>query len=298
MFFRYNGKHFFRLYFTINGGLLLIAAVLVYFIFKIYFEFMFHSLTTGVADDSNSLGALFSNNASTIIIVALFGFLFLVFITLLQFAFPLVYLDFLDQKKGTNFGTKDITKALKSNLGKFLKFIIGTIFIFLPLISIIMFANILLCAILVGFPLLFITLPTIMAWTHQTFYHYITGKERFFKAISLATSSIKQQFWQIILSTIVVYVIIQVVMTIMAMVPYIFGLATIFTNPRGTYNQTEGIGIFTIMMVSVMVISLLANYILNNLVLINQGLIYYSLKEYNESISSTNSIDLIGTESE
>lgn len=298
MFFRHNGKHFFKLYFTINGGLLLIAAVLIYFIFKVYFEFAFSSLSTGIVHETNTMSALMENNSATIIAVAIFGVLFLIFVSLLQFAFPVIYLDLLDKNKGENFGTKEILQGLKKNAFKLVKFIIGSIFILFPILLIVLVLNIFLCFIIIGIPLFFITIPVMMSWMHLIFYHYITGKMRFFEAFSEAISDIRKQFWPIILSTMIVYVIIQIVMTILSMIPYIFGIATIFTNPRGTYTQQEGVGIFTIIMVSIMIVSILSNYILNNLVLINQGLIYYSSKELNESISSTNAIDLIGSDRE
>ncbi len=298
LFFQKNGKHFFKLYFTINGALLLIAAVLIYFVFKVYFEFMFSSLSTGIVQESNSMGAMLQNNSTTIIGVAIFGVLFLMFVSVLQFAFPVIYLGLLDKNKGENFGVKEIISSLKNNALKLFKFIIGSIFILFPILMIIVIVNVLLCFIIIGFPLFIITIPAIMAWMHLIFFHYILGEERFFSAISSAFSDLKQQFWHIILSTLVMYVIVQIVMTIISMIPYIFGVATIFTHPRGTYNQTEGLGILAIMMTAVMIVSIIVNYILNNLILVNQGLVYFSMKEQNESVSSNNSIDLIGTDRE
>ncbi len=298
MFFRHKGKHFFKLYFTINGGLLLVASTLIYFIFKVYFEFMFSSFSTGTVQQSNSMESLIEGNSATIITLAILGFFLLLFISLLQFAFPVIYLDLLDKTQGENFGVSAIFRNLKKNAFKLIKFIIGSIFILFPILAIIMTLNILLCIIIIGIPLLLITIPAMLAWVHLVFFHYITGEERFVTAISTAFYNLKQQFWQIVLSTLVVMIIIQIVLTIFTMIPYIFGVASIYTNPQGITNQEESFSILTIMMTSIMIISFIANYILNNLILINQGLIYYSLKEHNENISSNNSIDLIGTESE
>lgn len=298
LFFRQNGKHFFKLYFIINGGFLLISSVLIYFIFKIYFEFLFSSMTSGIANETNSVITMLENNTGTLIIIAVLGILFLLFMSLIQFAFPVIYLDVLEKRQNQNFGVNDVISVLKSNTLKLFKFLLGSLFILLPISIIIMTINVLLCFIIIGFLLFLITLPFLMSWFHLTFYHYITGDKRFFIALTDAFSNVKQQFWNIIFSTLLMYIIIQIVMTILSMIPYLFGVATVFTNPQGTYSQTEGLNLITIVMISVMIVSFITNYILNNLIVINQGLIYYTLQEQNESISAKNSIDLIGSESE
>jgi hypothetical protein len=298
-FFRLHGKHFFTLYFTINGAFLLLATVLIYFIFKIYFEYIFSSISGGmVAQQNNTLGNLFANNSGTLIVVAILGILFLVFISIIQFAFPLIYLDLLDKNKGPNFSTKDVIVSLKQKAFKLIKFVIGLIFIFTPLMIIIFGLNVLLCFIIIGIPLFFITIPAVMCWMHLSFNYYIVGDERFFSALSSAYSDIREQFWPIVFSTMLMYIIIQVTNTIFTMIPYIIGILFVFTNPENQNGSQETFNLVAIIMTAVVVVSLMANYILNNLLLINEGIIYYSRKDVNENISSNNSIDLIGSESE
>jgi hypothetical protein len=70
------------------------------------------------------------------------------------------------------------------------------------------------------------------------------------------------------------------------------------TNVENQNDTQKTFNLITIIMTAVVVVSLMANYILNNLLLINEGIIYYSRKDVNENISSSNSIDLIGSESE
>lgn len=297
-FFKIHGKHYFKNYFTINGIFLLIAVVLLYFVFKIYFEFVFSSFTTGFQNSDNDFGNYIKNNTATVVTVAVFGFLLLMFVSLLQFAFPVIYLDLLDKKNGNNFTTNDIVQQLKKNVFKFLKFILASIFIILPLMAIVFTINVLLCFLIIGFPLFLITIPAIMSLIHLTFYNYIITDDGFFNSLSQAFSDLKQQFWAIVLSTFIIYLIIQVVSTIFSMVPYLFGVASIYTTPRSYDGTNNPYSIISIMMIAIMVISFLVSYILNNLLLINQGLIYYSQREFNDNISSINTIDLIGTDSE
>jgi hypothetical protein len=298
-FFKIHGKHFFTLYFTINGAFLLIATVLIYFICKVYFEFIFSSLSGGIAaQQNNSLGNLFANNSSTVFVLAILGLLFLVLISIIQFAFPLLYLDLLEKNNGPNFTTKDVIVSLKQKAFKLIKFAVGLLFIFTPLMTIIFGLNVLLCFIIIGFPLFLITIPAVMSWMHLSFTYYIVGDERFFSALSLAYSDIRQQFWPIVFSTMLMYMIIQVVNTIFTMIPYVIGILFVMTNVENQNDTQKTFNLITIIMTAVVVVSLMANYILNNLLLINEGIIYYSRKDVNENISSSNSIDLIGSESE
>ena len=298
-FFKIHGKHFFKLYFTINGAFLILATVLIYFIFKVYFEYIFSSLSGGnVAQQNNSLGNLFANNSGSLIVLAVFGILFLVLISIVQFAFPILYLDLLEKNKGMNFHTKEMIIALKQKAFKLIKFVGGFIFILFPLLIVVFGLNILLCFIIIGFPLFLITVPAVMSWMHLSFNYYIVGDERFFNALSCAYSDIRQQFWPIVLSTMLMYIIIQVTNTIITIIPYFIGILFVYTNVQNQNDTKETFSVIAIIITAVAVVSLITSYILNNLLLINEGIIYYSRKDVKENISSKNSIDLIGTESE
>jgi hypothetical protein len=89
---------------------------------------------------------------------------------------------------------------------------------------------------------------------------------------------------------------IQVTMTVFSFIPYLFGVASMVSSIQNPGTESDPFSTMRIMMLVVMVLSMLMSYILNNLLIINQGLVYYSRREYNENISSTDSIDLIGRE--
>ena len=95
-------------------------------------------------------------------------------------------------------------------------------------------------------------------------------------------------------------IIIQIVMTIFTTIPYLLGMANMFTefSPQSGPINPEKLSALPMLMTVVMVISLVANYILSNLIIVNQGLIYYSQKETEENSSVNHTIDLIGTDSE
>ena len=63
LFFKVQGKHFFKSYFTINGPFLLIAVVLIYFFTKIYMDFVFSMISGGAVVEENYFGNYFLNAA-------------------------------------------------------------------------------------------------------------------------------------------------------------------------------------------------------------------------------------------
>ena len=296
-FFKVQGKHFFKTYFIINGVLLLVAVVLIYFLMKIYFDFIFSKISGNGNAPQNDLGTFFNANFGLMIALIIGAILFFILVTLFQFTFPVVYLDLYDSKKGADFSTKDILIGMKKRIPKILKFVIGSIFIIFPILIIVFGLLVLLCFILIGIPLLLIMMPAMMSFIHLTFYYYMNSDEGFFSALGDGFDTVKQQFWPIVGSTVVMIFIIQIVNTIFTLIPYLFGMASMFTTLKSG-SQEDAFSSISIIMSIIMVISVMVSYILNNLLLINQGMIYYSHIENSESSISNNSIDLIGTDSE
>ncbi len=296
-FFKVQGKHFFKTYFIINGGLLLIAVVLIYFFIKIYTDFVFSKISENVNAPQNDLSAFFNANFGLMISLIIGAFLFFIIVFLIQFSFPVVYLDLYDNKKGDNFTPKEILIGIKKRIPKLLKFAVGTIFILSPLLIIVFGLLIMLCFIIIGIPLLLIMGPAMLSFIHLTFYYYMNSKEGFFSAIGDGFDTVKQQFWPIIGTTAVMIFIIQIVSTIFTMIPYIFGMVSVFTTVQ-TGDKNDAFSTLSILMSIIMVVSMIVSFILNNLLIINQGMIYYSHIENSESSISNDSIDLIGTDVE
>jgi hypothetical protein len=291
-FFKENGKHFLTHYFIINGVLLLILLALSYFIFKVYFEVIFSSIGTGAP---NFLEDYFNNNIGLIIGIIFFFVIVLLFVSLISYAFPIVYLQLFAMHKGSNFETREILELLKAKLGKMIIFFLVLIglsltvgFVFLALIFALMF-------IVIGIPLAIILIPALIALVQISFYDYLNEEIGVFEAFGRGFDKLKQNFWPITGSTIVMYIIIQTVSTIFIAIPYIFGMIQLFTDVHSQGNpDADTLSFFGVMMVIVMCISILASFILNNILIVNSGIIYYSLKDQNEDISILSDIDLIG----
>lgn len=292
-FFRQTGKHFMKIYFTINGIPLMIMLVLSYFLFKVYFDI----LKTGMSgQDISGFENSMSDSFPFIVVLAIFFFLFLIFMSMLNYTVPVIYLDLYDKKKGNNFSVSDVVSALKSNFGKMLIFFIASLFVITPILIIVFILLFLLVFIIIGIPLLLFAIPTVFSWIALSYYEYINFNKGYFEALSDGFSKMKSQYFPIVGSLMLIYIIIQVTMTVFTMIPYAIGMISMFTSLEQNPGSTDGLATFGIMMSTVMVITILMSYILNNLMLINQGLAHYSRRENDENIMAQDSIDLIGRE--
>ncbi|RAR49099.1 hypothetical protein [Flavobacterium lacus] len=294
-FFKVTGKHFFKNYFIINGTLLIMLMVLSYFVFKVYFEMIFANIGSSAP---NFLEDYFNNNIGLIIGVFLVFFLLIMFISLINYAFPVIYMNLYDRKKGSDFETKEIIAELKSKFGKIVVFFLVIFLLSITAGLIIMGLIIALMFVLIGFVLAIIFIPAILALVQLSFYEYMNSEIGVFDALGKGFEKLKQNFWPIVGSTVVMYFIIQIVVSIFSLVPYIIGIASMFTSLDNGNSQEETLSFVSIMMVLFMCLTLLFSYILNNLLVVNNGIIYYSLREQNENRNTINDIDLIGTDSE
>jgi len=291
-FFKLEGKNYFKNYFTINGGLLLLLVVIIYFFSTIFIEGTFAGLQSG--NDNVLLEKLYSNLSLFIG----FGFLMMVLImiiSVINYSFPIAYLKLIEENKERNF--QNLITFFKSKLGRIISFYLLSLVVLVPLLFIVVGLTILSVFILIGIPLLFILFPALTSFVALAYYNYITEQIGYFDALGKAYEMLRKKFWPIIGSTIIMYIIIQVTLGIVTMIPYFIGIASLFTNPEAMQQNPENaFSVIMILLVAIVIISIIFNYTLQNLILINQGIIYYSCKEESGNVSVNNNIDLIGTD--
>jgi len=295
-FFKMHGKHYFRNYFIINGGFLLILLILVYFILKVFFEGLFANLNGGFGGTNNNFEHYLSNNLELAITLGILTALTAIFLSILSYAYPVAYMKLLETK--TNFSTNEIIAVIKSKIGKIVIFFIASLFILIPIMLITVVLCFVLIFLLIGIPLLFIVIPALMCWFSLSFYDYISTDKGYFEALGNGFSLLKQKFWPVVGSTAVMHLIMQIVVGFVSMIPYLIGVFSMFTSFENQAYQPEQLSFLMIMLGVTMVLSLLLNFIFQNFILVNQGIIYYSLREENENNTPKSEIDLIGTYSE
>lgn len=298
-FFKVHGKNYFKNYFIINGGFLLVLVVLLYFFMKIFFEGIFASINNNPSGENLMLNNL-TSNIPALISGGILMLLLIFVISMINYSFPIGYLKLIETK--TEVSTKNLVSYIKSHIGKSIIFFLASLVTFLPIFLIVFALLIALMFIIIGFPLMLIVLPALTSWISLSYYDYISTDNDFLASFSEGFDLLKEKFWPIIGSTVVMYIIVQIVVTIAYAIPYVIGIASVFTNPEATQGNSpqalEALSFMMIMMTIAMIVSILFNYTLQNLILINQGIIYYSSKEELENNEIKSNIDLIGTDSE
>ncbi|SHG35539.1 hypothetical protein SAMN05443549_103371 [Flavobacterium fluvii] len=299
-FFKSFGKHYFKNYFVINGIFLMVLVVLIYFISKVYMELIFSGITN-VRNNPNYLMAYFNNNMALIAGGFIITFLLIVILSMLNISFPVIYLRLIEKTNGDPFSTQEIMGGLKENIGKMIIFLLGSIFIILPLAVIVFVLLFFLCFILIGIPLIIIVGSAFMSWITLSYYEYILKDVGYFKALSNGFHLVKQQFWTIVGTTFLMMLLVQIIQGFITMIPYVLSMVWMFVssqNLQGPAARTDTFSTMGIIIAVIMVFSVLLSYVFNNFVLVNQGLIYYGLQEEKENNSTKSQIDLIGSDIE
>ncbi|BCY28709.1 hypothetical protein [Flavobacterium okayamense] len=293
-FFKIEGKNYYKNYFIINGGLLLVLVVAIYFLIRFFFEGTISAARVG---DNQFLAESLYSNLGIFITIGLLLTVLIIVVSLINYTYPVSYLSLLAEQKEIN--TSSIIQKLKSKISRSLLFFLFSIFILFPIMLIIMGIMFVLMMIIIGIPLLLIVIPAVSSWISLSYYHYISTESGYTEALGKGYDMLRNNFWPIIGSTFVMYMIVQVVVSIVTFIPYIFVMGSFFVNPEGVQNDPEeAISLVTLMLSIVMIVSILFNYTLQNIILINQGIIYYSAAEKEENISINREIDTIGQNEE
>ncbi|NHN27582.1 hypothetical protein FIA58_018025 [Flavobacterium jejuense] len=294
-FLKLEGKNYFKNYFIINGPLLLILVVCIYFLMKVYMDAVFSTMATQNPNPNNILNNLM-NNIPLFLSLGFVAFVLIILVSLINYSFPVSYLKLIGEK--SEITTQSIFNLMKEKLGRTILFFLASLLVFLPIITIVMILLVLLMIIAIGFPLLIIIGPALISWLKLSYYDYITTENNYLKSVGNGFDLLKVKFWPIVGSTIIMYIIFYFVSSIFTMVPYFIGLATIFTDIQTNPDKTEAFSTISILASVVMVLSILSNYTLQNLIFLNQGIIFYSITDEKENISIKSDIDLIGSDSE
>lgn len=298
-FFKKFGKHYFKNYFIVNGIFLMILVVLIYFFSKIYMEFIQSSVISR-GQNPNYVTEYFSNNLPVFIISFIVMMVLILVISIVNYALPSLYVE-LYEHKGLHFEAKDLIASLKKNFGRLLLFFVASFFVVIPIFFIVFMINALLCLIIIGIPLFFITIPALMVWVSLSFNDYLLGKNSYFNALGNGFSMLKNNFWPAVGASMVMFIIINILQSILTIIPYMIGIASIFSsgqNLNDSANAGDAFGTLSIMMIVVMVLSTLFAYIFQNFLSIQQVLVYYSQLEGSQNNTQNNEIELIGSDSE
>ncbi len=292
-FLKSNGKHFFKHYLIVNGFFLIIMMVMMYFFTKFYTSIIFGGLlgngSTMIDDYMNENMGLFVLLVIAFVIVALIA-------GVISFSFVPLYLKLFAERDGQNFGASELVTAYKSNIGNIFIFLICGFLLGIPLVVMMGIGMFILAITIIGILLIPVLIGAFSLFYNMTLMEYIEQKRGIWNSFGYAWSLMTSKFWPAVGSVGLFFLMSYIVQSIFSLIPYIFGMASLFTTiESGTPNPEEVTYTMTIVMLAVFFLSFLAGALLGNIVQLNQGIIFYSLKEDNENINTKSVIDQMGS---
>lgn len=294
-FFKIHGKNYFANYIAINGAIILILIVLLYFFFKVFYDGLFQN---GTPNSGVGFENYLVENLNLFIGYGIVAMLLILILTFINSLFPIAYLKLVEKKEETN--AANLWKFIKSKIGKSIVFFLISLVIIFPLAGLIAFVCFALVFILIGIPLIIIVIPALFTCISFAYYNYISTNDGYFDSISKGYRLFIKKPWPLIGSTIIIYMIVNTVVSFISFIPYFIGIFGVFFNieTQNLDNQQENISFMMIMIGITFMLSITLNYLLQNIISVNQGIMYYSMIDETEKTSNLSEIDLIGSNEE
>ncbi|MGS2763943.1 hypothetical protein [Sinomicrobium sp. M5D2P9] len=294
-FIKQNGKHFFKNYFVINGGFILILMVLMYVFMKVYTTLMTSSFTPGGGSPDTAIENYFNNNG---ILVFVFLCLFIavaVFVGFLTYSYTPVYMLLYSQKGSSDFTGKDIIQALKNNVGKLVIYIFASLLLSIPVFLGAGIAMFILFVTIIGMFFLPVLFGAITLTYNNALMEYLDSDKGVFDCFSYGFQLMTKRFWASVGCVALFYLMVQIIQGAITIIPYMAGIFSIIINPVGLESNTgENAILFFTIILFVYLFAFLLSLLGNTIIQINQGIIYFSLKEESENINTSSVIDQIG----
>lgn len=297
-FFKEEGKNYFRNYFIINGILLLVLVILMFFVGRVFFENFLNGVNSPGRNDSEVFFAqFFGENIGFFVGTGIAGILLILLISLISYSYPVVYLIFTEQKIVPD--NIQVRALLLRKTSKAILFGLLSLVTFLPLAIILGLLSILLFVTIILIPVAIGLFAAFSCWATLSFYDYLSTNNGFFSAMGNGWRLLFKNFWVNIGATSVLYIILYVIQGIISMIIYTIGtFVFIVDTDTSSPDPTAMMGTLGVLMMIVFLVSTVFSYFITNLLMVNQGLIYYSGREQEENKATYSEIDLIGNDFE
>ena len=295
-FFKENGKNYLKNYFLLNGLLLILLMVIAGLGYREIFSQVFGSNTEG---SGHFMEQYFQNNTEILILVGVIVFFLILMISVLNYSYPVFYLKRLSETGNKNIKADEILGDMKSNWKRLAVLFLGLFFIVSPLALIVLGISYLLIFVLIGLVILLFVGPTIFNIINFLLYDFLHTNKGFFESLSYAMRSQfsyghqreKTPYWKYWGSTLIMYIILQVITSVFTMIPMIMLLTSSMTVQNSGDGMSESFGIIIIVVYS---IALLVSLVLSNIIYINAGLMYYDSRTDLHRDQNMIEIDSIG----
>lgn len=280
------GKNYFKNFIIINGALLLVLCILYYFTMKDML---------GSMGNPKAMELWVQNQTNIVVMVILFFLLFIVSVvySVSSIGQPLIYVKLLEKTDRTEFTSSEILKGIFGIVGRILLFGLISMFIFVPILIVFILLGAALSLLLIGIPLLLIGIPAVMVWVTQSLLVYVYENDGYFDSLKKGWKILFSNFWHIVGSSLIIYIIISVIQGIFNMIPYFIMLGSLLGAGANPEN-------FTLPPVTIFlyIVGIIVAFILYNIFYIQQCLVYYSAAEDLDHFQAISEIDTIGNNEE
>lgn len=280
-FFRQFGGDYFKKFFLVNGGIILVVCVLLYFAAR-YF-------TTGKLKQDFAYGI--GDGWGTVLIFGLISLVAGLAYTVFSFGFPNAYFDTLEENNPDEKASpSDILKSIGHIAGDVLLFLVISLFIFLPFYIILAIVSKVLMPFVVGYFILAFGVCFLLTWFNLSLIVYVRDYySGYFESLGSAWKMIIQNFKHILGANVVLFLILYIVQTLVTFVPSM--IASLLYLSSGRHLYSNGFFVFIGMTYVLMIITA---SVISNMFFVQQFLIYFSSVEKEENVQAINDLYSIG----
>lgn len=293
-FIKQNGRHLFKHFIIINGIPLMILLVLGYFFSKFYGDIFSEGMLNG---NSSAIDSYINENSGGFSLLII-TFVIIAFLAgMIWYAFVPFYLKLYQEKNGINFSSSDIMNCYKTHLGKIFIFFICGLLLALPMLVGLSVLLLILAITIIGFLAMPMVIGALSLLYQGALMEYIDDQRGIWGSFMYSWKLMRSKFWAAIGCVGLFYLMSYVIQNVIAIIPYAFGMVSLFTEIE-TNTAGDGTAIqktITVMMLAIFLLTFFVSSLLNIILQINQGVVYYSLKEDIENINTKSAIDLIGS---
>ncbi|WP_299892107.1 hypothetical protein [uncultured Lacinutrix sp.] len=295
-FLKLNGKHYFKHYFIINGALLLILAVLTYYMSKFYTDTVYGNLLGGVGvNNSNPFEDYMNENFGMFFLIMLGIIIMFMILGIVSYAYTPIYFKLYEKNNNTSFSTKDIIDMYKKHSGKLVLFIVFGILLAIPVGIAFGIGMMLLAITIIGILAIPLLVGFLAGLYNMTLLEYLDGKRNFWDSFGYAWTLITSKFWHAVGCMGIFYLITYIVQLGLSVFQSAFSTASILTgiesNNLSVEEQSLGMTVFLLFIFFITFLVSMTMSIINQT---NQSIVYYGLKEEKENVNTTSVIDQIG----
>lgn len=298
-FFKAYGKPYLKGFFVINGIVILLLLVTTFFFSRVFMDDLLNSMERGYSSSRVLEQNLIANENLYIGLVLLISVV-LIILTLVLYLYPVAFLN--KVAKGEEITNDALFGFIKRKVGKAILFFLASLVTFVPIFIVTFSLISLLVMFLIGIPLLFIFAPLMISWVMLSFYDYISTDNGFLKSIGVGYNFATKKFWPTVGSTLIIYMIINAVTSILFFIPYLITIVSFIASAesasQSSMDMRDTASTMFFVMTLIIIFTSLISIIMQNLMLVNQGVIYYSNLEERDNISVNSEIDAIGLSEE